>query len=299
MTLSGGVPVTQTYEGNLGSNGNVNTSNGTMINGTFSSPDTGVGPCGGGAGVDALTGGGTVTGCAVSPSSCLPAPGLVKMPQPVTFVPPATDYPGCTGGTAAACDATENSTLGGAPTNLVSPPGLYGDLSASGGKTVTLNPVGTSPADCASATYFINSISLKGNASLTINPCPGTGGNGGNAPAIWMPVIINIVGSGGGTVMDIGGNGIANPTFNSSLIQFQYSGNGGINLHGNGATSAVIYAPNAGITLKGNGTVYGSVIGAQITGNGGPVTIHYDRYLSNNLFTVGNWTLDTFTWSKY
>ena len=99
--------------------------------------------------------------------------------------------------------------------------------------------------------------------------------------------------------MDIGGNGIANPTFNSSLIQFQYSGNGGINLHGNGATSAVIYAPNAGITLKGNGTVYGSVIGAQITGNGGPVTIHYDRYLSNNLFTVGNWTLDTFTWSKY
>jgi len=246
-----------------------------------------------------LTGGGTVTGCSVSTTICLPAPGLVKLPQPVTFVPPVTDYPGCTGAGAAACDATEDSTLGSAPNTLVSPPGLYGDISAAGNKTVVLNPAGTNAANCASATYFINSISLKGNASLTINPCPGTGGNGGTAPAVWMPVIVNIVGSGGGTVMDIGGNGIANTTFNSSLIQFQYSGTGALNLHGNGATSAVIYAPKAGVTISGNGTIYGSVIGAQITGNGGPVTIHYDRALSANLMTVGNWTLDTFTWSKY
>ena len=114
-----------------------------------------------------------------------------------------------------------------------------------------------------------------------------------------MPVIINIVGSGGGTVLDAGGNGIANPGFNSSLIEFQYSGAGLINLHGNGATSAVIYAPNATVDLKGNGTVYGSVIAAQINGIGGPVTIHYDRALAANLMTVGNWTLDTFTWNKY
>jgi hypothetical protein len=299
MALSGGSPVTQQYDGNLGSNGNVNTANGTTINGTFSSPDTGVGACGGGAGVDALTGGGTVTGCSVSTTSCLPAPGLVKLPQPVTFVPPASDYPGCTGAGAAACDATEDSVLGSAPNTLVSPPGLYGDISAAGNKTVVLNPAGTTAANCAAAVYYINSISLKGNASLTINPCPGTGGNGGNAPAVWMPVIINIVGSGGGTVMDIGGNGIANTTFNSSLIQFQYSGNGGINLHGNGATSAVMYAPNASVTLSGNGTIYGSVIAASILGNGNPVTIHYDRALAANLMTVGNWTLDTFTWSKY
>jgi hypothetical protein len=41
LTMSGGSPVTQNYFGNLGSNGNVNTASGTMINGTFSSPDTG------------------------------------------------------------------------------------------------------------------------------------------------------------------------------------------------------------------------------------------------------------------
>jgi len=305
MTLSGGSPVTQNYQGDLGSNGNVNTSNGTTINGTFSSPDTGVGACGGGGGVDALTGGGTVTGCAMSTTSCLPAPGLVKLPQPMTFVPPATDYPGCTGAGAAVCDAALDTTLP-APNNLVPVPGppigpgLYGDISAAGNQVVTFNPAGTTPADCAAAIYYVNSISLKGNASLTIAPCPGTGpGSNPPLPAAYMPVIINIVGSGGGTVLDAGGNGIANPGFNSSLIQIQYGGAGLINLHGNGATAAVIYAPNATVNLKGNGTVYGSVIGAQINGIGGPVTIHYDRALSANLVTVGNWTLDTFTWSKY
>jgi hypothetical protein len=60
-----------------------------------------------------------------------------------------------------------------------------------------------------------------------------------------------------------------------------------------------MYAPNASVTLSGNGTIYGSVIAASILGNGAPVTIHYDRALSANLMTVGNWTLDTFTWNKY
>jgi Tfp pilus assembly protein PilX len=305
MTMSAGQPLTQQYDGNLGSNGNVNTSNGTVINGTFASPDQGVGPCGAGAGVDALTGGGAVTGCSVSTTICLPSPGLVHLPQTVTFVPPATDYPGCTGAGAAACDAVLDSTLP-APNNLVPTPGppvgpgLYGDISASGNQVVTFNPAGTTPTNCAPAVYYVNSITLKGNASLTVAPCPGTGpGSNPPLPAAYMPVVINIVGSGGGTVLDAGGNGIANPNFNSSLIQFQYSGAGLINLHGNGATSAVIYAPGATVDLKGNGTIYGSVIAAQINGIGGPVTIHYDRALAYNLATVGNWTLDTFTWSKY
>jgi len=300
MTLAGGVPVTQNYFGNLGSNGNVNTANGTVINGTFSSPDKGVGACGGGGGVDALTGGGTVTGCSTGPTNCVAAPGLVQLPQAVTFVPPATDYPGCTGAGAAACDA---ATLGGltSPTNLTVPPvppnpvgtpGLYGNIGGSGKTTVTFNPGTDASGNCIPAVYYVNSISLAGKASVTVAPCPGN-------PAQYEPVIINIVGSGGGTVMDIGGNGIANNTFNSTLMQFQYSGTGGINLHGNGSSSAVIYAPNASVTISGNGTIYGSVIGAQIIGNGSPVTIHYDRALQANLMTAGNWTLDTFTWSKF
>lgn len=297
MTLSGGTPVTQTYMGNLGSNGNLNAAPNTTVNGTFSSPDTGVGACGAGAGVDALSGNTTaVTGCATA-TTCIAAPGLVKLPQTVTFVPPVTDYPGCTGATAAACDATVLSGLPNPPNALN--PGNYGNVSAAGQQTVTLNPAGVYP-NCSTGVYYINSISLKGQASFTVNPCVGTGTNGGNPPpAQYMPVIINLVGSGQTTVMDIGGNGIANGTFDSSLMQFQYSGTAAINLHGNGSSSAVIFAPNSPVTLSGNGTIYGSVIGAQLLANGNPVTIHYDRNLSNKLFTVGNWTLDTFTWSKY
>lgn len=302
MVLQGGAPVTQTYFGNLGSNGNVNTSNGTVINGTFSSPDKGVGACGGGAGVDALTGGGTVTGCNTGPTNCVAAPGLVQLPQAVKFVPPASDYPGCTGAGAAACDAAILAGLPNPPNNGPLTPGNYGNISLSGQKEIQFQPaeVGNNPATCSAGVYYVNSISLAGKADITVLPCPGTGTNGGNPPpAIWQPVIINIVGSGGGTVMDIGGNGIANGTFNSTLMQFNYAGGGGINLHGNGASSAVIYAPNASVTISGNGTIYGSVIGAQITGNGGPVTIHYDRALQANLVTLGNWTLDTFTWNKF
>jgi Tfp pilus assembly protein PilX len=299
MTLSGGTPVTQTYMGNLGSNGNLNTAPNTTVNGTFSSPDTGVGSCGAGGTVTALSGNTTtaITGCSTA-TTCVPAPGLVKLPQTVTFVPPVTDYPGCTGATAAACDATVLSGLSPNPPNTLNP-GNYGNVSASGQTTIALNPAGVYP-NCGTGIYYINSISLKGQASFTVNPCVGTGTNGGNPPpAQYMPVIINLVGSGQTTVMDIGGNGIANGTFDSSLMQFQYSGTAAINLHGNGSSSAVIFAPNAPVTLAGNGTIYGSVIGSQLLANGNPVTIHYDRNLSNKLFTVGNWTLDTFTWSKF
>ena len=301
MTLSGGSPVTQSYDGNLGSNGNLNTAPNTTINGTFSSPDTGVGACGAGGAVDALSGNTTtaVTGCSVSTTICVPSPGLVTLPQTVTYVPPATDYPGCTGAGAAACDATVLGTLPNNTPNAPINPGNYGNLSQAGQKQIVLNPGTDVNGNCIAGIYYINSISLAGKASITVNPCPGTGGNGGNAPAQWQPVIIDIVGSGGGTVLDIGGNGIANGTFNSMLMQFQYSGNGAINLHGNGASSACIYAPNSPVTLSGNGTIYGSVIGSQLLANGNPVTIHYDRALAANLATVGNWTLDTFTWSKY
>jgi hypothetical protein len=146
---------------------------------------------------------------------------------------------------------------------------------------------------CQSGTYYVNSISLSGNASIAVGPCP-------NNPAVYLPVIINVVGNGQATPLDIGGNGIANSTYNSTLLQIQYAGTGAINLHGNGDSAAVLYAPNAAITFSGNANWYGSVIGQTIQANGSAsVSIHYDRALQQNLMTVSNWTLDTFTWSKY
>jgi Tfp pilus assembly protein PilX len=304
MTLSGGNPVTQTYEGNLGSNGNVNTAANTTVNGTFASPDTGVGACGGGGGVDALSGNTTaVTGCSTA-TTCIPAPGLVKLPQTVTLVTPQipTTVP----------PPSQNLGNGDVPLTLTPCTGVcpanganngnYGDIVISGG---TSNIATFVPAvvggTCVPGIYYVNSISLAGNASIAVGPCPGTGpGSNPPVPAAYVPIIINVVGNGQTTPLDIGGNGIANSTFNSTLLQIQYAGTGAIKLHGNGSSSAVLYAPNSPITFTGNAQWYGSVIGNTIQSNGGAsVSIHYDRALQQNLMTVGNWTLDTFTWSKY
>ena len=302
MAMAGGSPVTQAYEGNLGSNGNVNTANGTVINGTFSSPDSGVGACGGGNGVDALSGGGTVTGC-TSAATCIPAPGLVKLSQTVTLTTPV--IPAAVPGPA--------TNLGNGDVPLTLTPcggancpqpgnnhGNYGDIVVSGGAS---NIITFAPAmvggNCVPGTYYVNSISLAGNASIAVGPCQGTGPGTGN-PAVYQPVIINVVGAGQATPLDIGGNGIANSTFNSTMLQIQYAGTGAINLHGNGSSTAVLYAPNSPITFSGNANWYGSVIGTTIQSNGGAsVSIHYDRALQANLATVGNWTLDSFTWSKF
>src|SRR5579859_126523 len=302
MALSGGSPVMQAYEGNLGSNGNVNTANGTVINGTFASPDSGVGSCGGGGGVDALSGGGTVTGC-TSDTTCIPPPGLVKLPQTVTLVTPVIP--------AVVPAPATNLGNGNAPITLVpcaancpqngNNNGNYGDITVSGGTNniVTFVPAILAGGACAPGTYYVNSISLAGNASIAVGPCPGTGPGTGN-PAVYQPVIINVVGAGQATPLNIGGNGIANNTFNSTMLQIQYAGNGAINLHGNGSSTGVLYAPNAGITFSGNANWYGSVIGKTILSNGGAsVSIHYDRALQANLATVGNWTMDSFTWSKF
>jgi hypothetical protein len=305
LTLSGGSPVTQTYEGNLGSNGNVNTAAHTVINGTFSSPDTGVGPCSSGN-VDALTGNtASVTGCSTSPTNCVPAPGLIKLPQQVSLVTPVipstVPSPATSLGNgdvpATLTPCATNCPLAGT-TNAN---GNYGNISISGGNSniATFVPAITASGACVPGTYYVNSISLAGNASIAIGPCPGTGTGPGN-PAVYVPVIINVVGNGQATPLDIGGNGISNGTYNSTLLQIQYAGTGTINLHGNGDSTAVLYAPNAAVNFSGNANWYGSVIGKTINSNGNAsVSIHYDRALQKNLMTVGNWTMDTFTWSKF
>ncbi len=302
LALSGGAPVVQTYMGNLGSNGNVNTATNTVINGTFSSPDTGVGGCSAGN-VDALSGNtAAVTGCATSATNCVPAPGIVRLPQTVTFplptIPSSTPNPTASvSGSSTLTPCTSNCPHNGNS----SPTGSYGDINEQGNSSDIIHFVpGVVGGVCVPGVYYVNSIALGGNASITVDPCPGTGpGSSPYVPAAYAPVIINVVGQGQSTVLDLGGNGLVNPNFDASLMQIQYNGTGAINLHGNGASSGVIYAPNAPVTLSGNGTIYGSVIGAHLLADGNPVRIHYDRNLQNNLVTVGNWTMDTFTWSKF
>jgi Tfp pilus assembly protein PilX len=272
LTVSGGViqPPTGsqilTFGGNVGTNGNQTDSGSqTTVNGTLSTPNAGTGVCSSGN-MTALTGSSTqVTG------------GLVQLPSPVTYPTPTDPPPGTTNITM----SNGTQTLG--PCNVT--PCSYGDIVLNGGSQTNPTILSLTPG-----VYDINSLSISGNAEISLAPDPITGQYG--------TVIINVAGNNNTTPIAIAGNAINNPTYDPSLIQITYAGTGTVQIAGNGACAAVVYAPNAIVDFKGNGAFYGSVIANQIldVGNG---NINYDLRLKKKLFTVGNYVLNTFTWNKY
>jgi len=194
--------------------------------------------------------------------------GLIQLPQAVTFPTPTIPPPGAT-------NVSSTQTLA---------PGSYGDISLSGSTILSLTP----------GVYNINSLSMSGNGQLVVAPYPPGTPNAGQ----YGPIVINVTGNGNATPIIIAGNGISNPTYDPSMLQFVYGGNGTIQISGNGASAAVVYAPNAIADFKGNGTFYGSVIANQLldVGNG---AIYYDMKLKKKLYTIGNYVLNAFTWNKY
>ena len=139
MTMSGGHPVTQAIDGNVGTNGNLTEGGGSVVNGSLSTPRTGVGHCSSGA-VDGLTenGNATVTG------------GMVQLPQAVSFVSPALPNP--------LPPTTSNSYN----SNTTLAPGTFGDITVTAGATLHLS----------AGTYNINSITLVGNSTVVIDSGP-------------------------------------------------------------------------------------------------------------------------------
>lgn len=260
--LGGSVPF-NTYGGNVGTNGNESNSGANVtINGSLSVPNPTFGVCSAGN-LTGLSGGspGQITG------------GFVQLSAPVIFPPPSMTVP---------LSGTPNTT----PGCTVNPC----DITLSGNQTLQLTP----------GTYTVNSISVTGNAQIQIMPNPVTGQYG--------PVILNVVNQPTGTnnsnfPIAIAGNAISNPSYDPSNLQVLCCGTGTpnnptIQIAGNGASAAVVYAPNATVDFKGNGQFFGSVIANQLTdvGNG---AIHYDMNLKKKMFTVGQYTLQSFTWNKY
>ena len=297
-TASGGTVTTQAYGGNVGSNGNANLAPHTSITGQFSSPETGVGACSSG---DALSGAtpGTIGQYVLDCQTGPPPPGqtdcgsnpVVHLPQSVTFPPPATAYPA---GVVESALPNSGGTL--TPNNVVQclgGVGCYGDISNS----ITLMPTvtgtyGNPGYACGPATYYVNTITLNGGKSLSLGTCP---------DGSYQPVVVNVVDvNSAATPLDIGGGSIVNSSLNPSYLQIQYAGTGQVKVHGGSAASACLYAPNAPVELDGAGSAwYGALITNTLTLNGNGASIHYDRRLANTVATVGNWTMDTFTWSKY
>jgi hypothetical protein len=273
MTMVNGKPATDALGGDVGTNGNLTESGGSIVNGTLSTPRAGVGNCKNGA-VTGLTanGGATVTGGMVP----LPQAIAYTVPDPPNPLPPVTGITINNSATCASiglvapkCAGAANVftfTPGGAPISL-------GNISMTGGTTVHLT----------AGVYNINSLAMSGGSHLIVDS---------------GPIILNIVGAGQSSPLDLTGGTTSNLTYDPSNLQILYGGTGTIKLAGGTGSAATVYAPNAAAQLSGGADFYGSILGATLSVTGG-TQIHYDRHLGMSFFTVGQYMLNSFTWKKF
>ena len=194
--------------------------------------------------------------------------GLITLPQPISYPTPVIPPPGAT-----------NISLNGKATQTLTP-GNYGDISVSSNSVLSLQP----------GVYNINSLTEAGQGQVVLVPDPVTGKYGA--------VTLNVTGNNQSIPIDLSGGGFANPSMNAAFFTINYAGIGTVKITGGASAATVINAPNATGQISGNGDIYGSIIASTIqdNGNGG---IHYDRNLSRNTFSVSNYMMDSFSWTKF
>jgi Glucodextranase, domain B len=219
----------QLSQGIVGTAGNINLSSSATINGPFFALNTAVGKCSNGVPGITLSGSAKVTGGYVQFSA---AP---QFPNPPPVTPGSQDYSFSTNGSLA--------------------PGSYGNITVSGGKTLTFSP----------GTYNINSITLSGGSILTMAPAG--------------QVIINVAGNKTSKPVNLSGGSMVNPTAVPLNLQLVYGGNQPITLSGGSGAYGIVYAPNAPATLSGGADWYGAIAVATINISGGS-PVHYDRSLA-------------------
>jgi hypothetical protein len=299
ITYSGGQPVvtqTPTAGGNVGTNGNMTATGNIRIWGTLSSPRTGVGTCTSG-GVDAYTD--------ASGSPAIEGNGGVplQLPQAVVYPTPALPNPlpstasaslnhngSCAqligiGALASQCAAGGTNPNTGGPELTLTPGGAavsLGNVTLTNDITLVLKP----------GTYNLNSLSTTGNVQLLMDPTVTTAN----------PVIFNVAGQSLATgstpaVNFQNGAAISVATFNPALLQIRYAGTNPIILTGGSTSAAMVYAPNSPIQVTRGGDFYGAIIGSTTTNTGGTF-VHYDKHLSTDFMTVGNYMLSSFSWKK-
>lgn len=271
-------PVPDPYGGNVGANGNLDAAGGTTtINGSVSTPRSGVGNCTTNNVTAATLKGATVT------------EGFTQLSQPIEFPAPPEPNPlppttpdnfigaGCPGSVnPVVCTATGSGAIldpaanGGTIT--------MGDVSLKGGAEIHLN----------AGTYVVNSLDFAGGSEIVIDS---------------GPVIFKIAGKDGGggdlaTPVKMVGNSVSNDTYDPSNLQIFYSGPGELQLAGGSEAAMLVYAPNAEASLSGGLDFYGSLIVNQVTATGG-TSIHYDRNLLNSAFTSSNYQMTSFNWKSF
>lgn len=274
-----GSPTLDGWGGNVGTNGGLTEiGSTTAINGSLSTPRTGVGNCSSGN-VTALTtsGGATVT------------EGLVQLPQAVTYpTPPAPNPMPPTGNVQfnGSCPLITVTYCTGAGSSVTLDPALnggtivLGDVRVAAKSNMTLKP----------GVYIVNSLSFGGNATITIDVDTSA------VPA--QQVIFQVAGQGTNSPIDFVGGSITNTTYDPSRFQMFYAGDKTVKLTGGSSSAALIYAPNATTAFNGGGQFYGAVVAGKVTDMGG-ADINYDRRLENDTLTSGNWTMSSFSWSNF
>jgi hypothetical protein len=283
--LVSGAPVLAGSGGNVGTNGNLTITGSVDAYGTLSTPRTGAGTCNNGA-VDALTS----TGSATVHS------GVVQLPQSVSFPtpagPPTTNLTTATISSSTPTCASAGITVtlpslctAAAGVVTVTTNGVavsIGNLTMNGG---TLNIVG---GTSSAATVNINSITLGGNAQLSI----------GSGTSVTMNVGGKTSTGDLAVPVDLTGGADINASFDPSRLQILYAGTGEIKLTGGNTIAATIYAPAASADTHGNGKFYGSILSATFT-DAGNTNFYYDRNLQKKFKTLGNYMMTSFSWKKY
>jgi hypothetical protein len=258
--------------GNVGTNGNLDGNGGTTtINGTLSTPRSGVGNCtANNVTASTISGWGTVE------------EGLVTLPQPIDLPTPPDINPPTIGDYTfnnGACPADAPYCTKNAGEYTITPPTSttvvqMGNVELNGGAVVHLN----------AGIYEVNSLKLTGNAKIIVDS---------------GPVIIKVAGDGVNTPLDLSGGGVSNPTYDPTLLQFVYDGDGDIKITGGTDTAALVYAPNASASLSGASTnFYGAIVTNKVTSTGG-FSLFYDRRLQRTVMTAGNPTMTSFTWRTF
>jgi len=292
--LVGGVPVQSASGGNVGSNGNLSLNGGAVVNGTLSTPRSGVGGCqANNVTAETIAGNGSV----VTGDGCAPLPdcALVTLPQQVVMPDPAPPSP--MPGTAP-IDMKKTGDCTGIPNcapsanGLTLTPGGPAAVHSMGNVTLNANAV----IHLNAGIYEWNSITAVGNAEIVVDS---------------GPVVFRIAGKDSATPIDLGGGIITNKTFIPMNLQFVFAPDDAdkaaidagtitkdVKMNGGSNNSSVVYAPKADGTLSGGADLYGAVIFRKVKDMGGTF-IHYDRNLQNASLTQGNPTMTSFSWSSY
>jgi hypothetical protein len=250
--------------GDVGANGGVSLTGNVQIGGAIAVPSLAAAPpdpCVGGdysttGGAGVYNPGGTL------PSNVPTAAGPFVFPTPADPIPlPTASSPVPTN----ACTAPLTGTC--------AVPGTYGNINVSGQNKLVLAP----------GVYNIYSLSLSGQASVTVNPAGA--------------VVLNFPSTSQNPI-SISGQGIASATNIPNDMQINYGGTGTVSISGNGASYAIVDAPKSAVTVSGNGDFFGRVVGQTITysGNG---KFHFDKHSALGPQSNGGYQLISFREISY